>query len=222
MQNKAFSKIGILIIFIIFIGGGYFGWQYLEAPEESISSKEEALTIAQVSSDCSMAGILTNEINYNAVTKTWWIDLERMPELEKDGCNPACVVNEETKTAEVNWRCTGLLLEKENEIINLEVNESECKDFDVRSLEEDYYKGINALEQEFEGILEKNEPLPPGVSTTVMRKLPYSLNGMDIDTKEDLSEYVGKQVIMVGKNTKFELEDTQRNELKPKSIMCSK
>jgi hypothetical protein len=72
-------------------------------------SKEEALTIAQQSTDCSMVGVLTDEINYNAVTKTWWIDLERMPELENDGCNPACVVNEETKTAEVNWRCTGLI-----------------------------------------------------------------------------------------------------------------
>jgi len=76
---------------------------------EPLITKEEALTIAQASSDCSMAGILTDEINYNANTKTWWIDLERVPELEKDGCNPACVVSEETKTAEVNWRCTGLI-----------------------------------------------------------------------------------------------------------------
>jgi hypothetical protein len=76
---------------------------------ESSLSIEEALAIAQESSDCSMVGILTDEINYNAVTKTWWIDLERMPEFEKDGCNPACVVSEETETAEVNWRCTGLI-----------------------------------------------------------------------------------------------------------------
>jgi len=82
---------------------------------EPLITREEALIIAQQSSDCSMAGILTDEINYNAVTKTWWIDLERMPELEKDGCNPACVVNETTKTAEVNWRCTGLLPGTEDE-----------------------------------------------------------------------------------------------------------
>ncbi len=29
MQNKAFSKIWIIIILIILIGGGYFSWQYL-------------------------------------------------------------------------------------------------------------------------------------------------------------------------------------------------
>ena len=58
-----------------------------------------------------MAGIPANTATYNDVSKTWWINLERMPELEKDGCNPACVVREENKTAEVNWRCTGAILE---------------------------------------------------------------------------------------------------------------
>lgn len=41
----------------------------------------------------------------NEGTKTLWIDLD----LEKPGCNPACVINAETKTAEINWRCTGLI-----------------------------------------------------------------------------------------------------------------
>lgn len=124
-MNKA-----IIVIIIIIVGGlGYWAVSILnstpkEETEELTLSQEEALAIAQQSSDCSMTGILTDTINYNAVTKTWWIDLERMPELEKDGCNPACVVNEETKTAEVNWRCTGLLLETEDETID-------CKtDFD--------------------------------------------------------------------------------------------
>jgi len=43
----------------------------------------------------------------NEITGTWWIDLD----IEKEGCNPACVINVETKTAEINWRCTGLILE---------------------------------------------------------------------------------------------------------------
>lgn len=72
-------------------------------------SHEKAFDIARESSDCSMAGVLTDKYVYNDSTKTWWIDLERMPELEKDGCNPACVVSEETETAEVNWRCTGAI-----------------------------------------------------------------------------------------------------------------
>ena len=43
----------------------------------------------------------------NEITGTWWINLD----IEKEGCNPACVINVETKTAEINWRCTGLILE---------------------------------------------------------------------------------------------------------------
>ena len=39
----------------------------------------------------------------NENTNTMWIDLD----LEKDGCNPACVVDLETRTAEINWMCTG-------------------------------------------------------------------------------------------------------------------
>jgi len=72
---------------------------------------EEIHSIASGTKECSTTGILTDKFVYNENSKTWWIDLERMPELEKDGCNPACVVNEETKTAEVNWKCTGALPE---------------------------------------------------------------------------------------------------------------
>ena len=45
----------------------------------------------------------------NAETATWWFDL--IPNEPKPGCNPACVVNLKTQTAEVNWRCTGLIQE---------------------------------------------------------------------------------------------------------------
>ncbi len=72
-------------------------------------SEQEAYDIARENDECAKTGILTDTHTYNNSTKTWWIDLERMPELEKDGCNPACVVSEDTKTAEVNWRCTGVV-----------------------------------------------------------------------------------------------------------------
>jgi len=41
----------------------------------------------------------------NEYTGTYWIDLD----IEKEGCNPACVVNVETREAEINWRCTGAI-----------------------------------------------------------------------------------------------------------------
>lgn len=74
---------------------------------------QDILEVARNNKDCSMAGILSNRINHNEITKTWWVDLDRMPELENDGCNPACVVNEESKVAEVNYRCTGLVIPTE-------------------------------------------------------------------------------------------------------------
>jgi hypothetical protein len=42
----------------------------------------------------------------NPGTGTWWIDLD----LERAGCSPACVVTVDTGQAEINWRCTGLVV----------------------------------------------------------------------------------------------------------------
>jgi hypothetical protein len=71
-----------------------------------IMSLSEAMAIAG-SSDCRLVGVLDGEnYVYNENTKTWWIDI--MPREAKEGCNPACVIDVESKTAEVNWRCTGL------------------------------------------------------------------------------------------------------------------
>jgi len=64
----------------------------------------EARKIAE-SSECVKEGFLKEEYFCNENTGTWWIDLD----LEKEGCNPACVVDVVTKQAEINWRCTGLI-----------------------------------------------------------------------------------------------------------------
>ena len=45
---------------------------------------------------------------YNSSTKTWWFDATL--KTPKQGCSPACVVNEDTNKAEINWRCTGLVM----------------------------------------------------------------------------------------------------------------
>jgi hypothetical protein len=73
----------------------------------------EARLIAQ-KSDCMKIGNLTNKSSYNNYTKTWWLDLDTV----KPGCNPACVVNEKNKSAEVNWRCTGLIPPNETKYCN--------------------------------------------------------------------------------------------------------
>ncbi|MFA5917743.1 MAG: S-layer homology domain-containing protein [Candidatus Gracilibacteria bacterium] len=46
--------------------------------------------------------------SYNSNSKTWWFDANLNP--IKEGCYPACVVSENTKTTEINWRCTGLIV----------------------------------------------------------------------------------------------------------------
>ena len=66
---------------------------------------QEAENIA-LDSECGTEGNLTSSYFCNKVTGTWWIDLD----IKKKGCKPACVVNIETKKAEINWRCTGLLI----------------------------------------------------------------------------------------------------------------
>jgi len=69
-------------------------------------TQDEAIAIAQ-NSECVDNATLTDNVMYNDYTRTWWIDLD----LEKEGCSPACVVSEDTETAEINWRCTGLIVE---------------------------------------------------------------------------------------------------------------
>jgi hypothetical protein len=71
-----------------------------------IAGQVKARDIAK-SSDCMKEGTLKSSFVHNEVTKTWWFDMD----VEKEGCNPACVVSEETFTAEINWRCTGLIPE---------------------------------------------------------------------------------------------------------------
>lgn len=65
---------------------------------------QEAVEIAQ-DSDCLEQGQLKETRFCNQDTGTWWIDLD----IDKPGCNPACVVNVSDRTADINWRCTGVL-----------------------------------------------------------------------------------------------------------------
>lgn len=65
----------------------------------------EAKVIA-LESECVEEGGLTDEYFCNEYTGTWWIDLD----VEKEGCAPACVINVSTKEAEINWRCTGVII----------------------------------------------------------------------------------------------------------------
>src|SRR5271157_2762986 len=74
-----------------------------EEPCEGNLTDTNVLSIAQNSS-CVNAGNLSDQISFNNYTDTYWIDISG----NVSGCNPACVVFE-NGTAEVNWRCTGVI-----------------------------------------------------------------------------------------------------------------
>jgi hypothetical protein len=68
-------------------------------------SESEAKTIAEKT--CIKGGESLSPGSYNENSQTWWFDANL--NNNKPGCNPACVVSATTKTAEINWRCTGLI-----------------------------------------------------------------------------------------------------------------
>lgn len=73
---------------------------------DRLLSESEARTIAEKT--CVKGGEVLGVGIYNENSKTWWYDANL--NSVREGCNPACVVDEKTKTAEINWRCTGVIL----------------------------------------------------------------------------------------------------------------
>jgi predicted lipoprotein with Yx(FWY)xxD motif len=92
---------------------GSAGYSWCEAKQKCIRPWEEACEgtlkgseVMQIAeAGCGATGNLTGNISYNPSSKTYWIGLDTV----KAGCSPACVVWEDNRSAEVNWRCTGLL-----------------------------------------------------------------------------------------------------------------
>ena len=129
---KKFLIIFIIIIIII-LGVWYFTAKKestlpeqpteTKEPEEKIPKPSEGDCVAEsgksmgiaeaseiaLESECADQGTLEDTEFCNSNIGTWWIDLK--PYTEKEGCNPACVIDIETKTAEINWRCTGLIVD---------------------------------------------------------------------------------------------------------------
>lgn len=102
MNKAAFLIIGLLMLNscgIIFITKEDYCYKNDTGVRMGLS---EAKEIA-IKSEC--GNRLKDTLICNGNTGTWWIDLD----IKKEGCSPACVINVETKQAEINWRCTGLL-----------------------------------------------------------------------------------------------------------------
>lgn len=89
-------KIIFLVLAMVLLAGCVQG-QYCGS-----MSLSEAKEIA-VGSEC--GDRLKAESFCNSDTGTYWIDLD----IEREMCNPACVVNVATREAVINWRCMGAL-----------------------------------------------------------------------------------------------------------------
>jgi hypothetical protein len=70
-----------------------------------VLTEQVAKTIAE--RDCIKGGEALGPGTYNEMTKTWWFNANL--NATRPGCNPACVVSEDTGLAEINWRCTGAI-----------------------------------------------------------------------------------------------------------------
>lgn len=98
------KKIALLII-VVFLLAACTSTEAIE-PEDRTNAtmtQEEAYETA-INSICVKEGNVINEAYYNDFTRTWWFETD----IAKEGCNPECMVNEESQTAEINWMCTGL------------------------------------------------------------------------------------------------------------------
>lgn len=108
-------KIPILTI-LIFVTVASTGCTYFSKttpPNDTVAPTAPSITLTEAEAQiiaeqtCIKGGESLAPGIYNENSKTWWFDANL--NATREGCNPACVVSEETKTAEINWRCTGLI-----------------------------------------------------------------------------------------------------------------
>lgn len=76
-----------------------------DTTEQATMKEPEARVIAEAA--CIKGGEALGPGTYNPNSHTWWFDANL--NATKPGCFPACVVSEDTKTTEINWRCREFL-----------------------------------------------------------------------------------------------------------------
>jgi len=61
----------------------------------------------EIAKNYCVEGELKDEHFCNETKGTWWIYFQ--PNNPKKDCNPVCIVDVEKETAELNWRCAGVV-----------------------------------------------------------------------------------------------------------------
>lgn len=107
-MNSRITAVIILTI-VALAAAGFLTWFYLgNGRQDNGLSMAEALEIARAGS-CAQTGTVSETGTRNPNSETWWFDVTPSAANAKAGCNPACVVSENGKTSEINWRCTGAI-----------------------------------------------------------------------------------------------------------------
>lgn len=104
-MKKDSSTIFLIILATVVFVAIIYGVYKLNLSDGRLS-EVQARAIAEKS--CIKGGESLAAGQYNENSKTWWYDANL--NNTHAGCNPACVVSEETRQAEINWRCTGAVL----------------------------------------------------------------------------------------------------------------
>lgn len=104
------KKIFFLAFAAVVLVAGGLAYYFTPFQDKQILHEPDARAIAEKT--CIKGGEALGPGIHNPNSKTWWFDANL--NVVKYGCNPACVVSEETKTAEINWRCTGLAVPVSN------------------------------------------------------------------------------------------------------------
>ncbi len=111
---KRILKLTIIIAIVgIVVAASYSVCKISTAPRTATTlpatnktlSETEARVIAEHS--CIKGGKTNGAGLYNDEAKTWWFDANL--NATRPGCAAGCVVDVATQTAELNWRCAGLL-----------------------------------------------------------------------------------------------------------------
>ncbi|MBS3076630.1 hypothetical protein J4481_02730 [Candidatus Pacearchaeota archaeon] len=112
MKNKV-KLLGIILIILIVI---IISFTYISnfKEEKCVSkngNKMRLSTAKQIAenSECSAEGKITETPYCNSETGTWWFGIDA--EIPEYCFGVSCVVNVETKTAEVQWMCGGAIPE---------------------------------------------------------------------------------------------------------------
>ena len=112
---KKNSIIAVAILFMLTLIGFVVIYKLVYVPKQqrgdADNDKEPILTEKEARAIAEQFCIKSNEVlsngSYNKATKTWLFNVT-LNETPK-GCDPVCAVSETTKTARINWRCTGYL-----------------------------------------------------------------------------------------------------------------